>query len=601
MNFNSAFDATLNTLKNIVNYVRGENGALAHASLNELTPFNLDSEKQEKFDNVLIELFLLVRNDSSLNDKLEQILSMINSSTETEEKKVYFERFIKTVLFIRQPRKGKGERKLFQDTVKYLWVKNQPVAEYIISLIPEFGCFDDLNHLYDLDIMGLNRYLVKMMAEAIKKDYQLIQQDPEAKISLVGKWAPREKSQYDNFAHDIATHINGSVNKNTCMKQYRKMIASLNKHLKTVQHHMCQKKWSEIDFNNVPSVSMTKFTKAFQHEKTSPYPKASTRLRVRYNKNIYTGRRHDESHPDYEDRNTCRTNLHNFLKDGNKVKSSVTDLSSIVQNYLSGSEADIVWESQWVSRVDELRMLLNSVENKMTIFPMVDLSSSMSGNPMIQAITLGLFTSMFMDKTPDGEENQFSNRFMSFNTTPQLVKLPRTGTLKEKIEVMQRWTGSGMWGGTTNIQKAIQLLLDIAITHKLPKEEMPQVLAIFSDMQFDEGDSNWNETSYEMIKRQFETAGYSVPHIIFWNLRENTQGYQVLANRPNSTMLSGFSTRMMDLFLQGNLDELKNVSNVSEEVKQKNTTKDLFEKALAHEMFESINEQMKTKLEEIIC
>jgi hypothetical protein len=119
-------------------------------------------------------------------------------------------------------------------------------------------------------------------------------------------------------------------------------------------------------------------------------------------------------------------------------------------------------------------------------------------------------------------------------------------------------------------------------------------------MQFDAGDSSWNETSYEMIKRQFETTGYSVPHIIFWNLRENTQGYQVLANRPNSTMLSGFSTRMMDLFLQGNLDELKNVSNVPEEVKQQNTTKELFEKALNHQMFENINEQMKTKLEEIL-
>jgi hypothetical protein len=343
---------------------------------------------------------------------------------------------------------------------------------------------------------------------------------------------------------------------------------------------------------------MTNLTKAFQHEKTNPYPK-SKRLLSKYN-NKFVGRRHIESHPDYEDRDTCRNNLLNFINSGNKVKSSVTNLSSIVQSYLLGSEADIVWESQWVSRVEELQILLNSVENKMTIFPMVDLSSSMSGNPMIQAITLGLFTSMFMDKTPEGEENQFANRFMSFNTVPQLVKLPRTGTLKEKIEVMKRWTGSGMWGGSTNIQKAIQLLLSIAIENKLPKEEMPKVLAIFSDMQFDAGDATWNETSYDMIKKLFETSGYEVPHIIFWNLRENTQGYQVLANRPNSTLLSGFSTRMMDLFLQGNLDELKNSTNVPEEVKQKNTTVELFEKALNHVMFENVNDQIKTTLDKLI-
>jgi hypothetical protein len=57
---------------------------------------------------------------------------------------------------------------------------------------------------------------------------------------------------------------------------------------------------------------------------------------------------------------------------------------------------------------------------------------------------------------------------------------------------------------------------------------------------------------------------------------------------------------MMDLFLQGNLDELKNTSNVPEEVKQKNTTKELFEKALNHAMFENVNELIKTKLEEIL-
>lgn len=619
MTFNNAFDITLNTLKNIVNYVRGENGALAHTSLNPITvdsenlnldihsndkselnntSFNLDSDKQEKFDNTLIELFLLVRDDSSLTDKLNQIYSFINSSTSVDDKKAYFERFIKTVLFIRQPRSGKGERKLFHDIVKYMWIKDEKIAKFIISIIPEFGCWDDINHLYDLNYDGLNKYLVKTMAEAIKKDYQLIQTDSDAKISLVGKWAPREKSVYDYFAYDIASYICAGVNKNSAMKRYRQMVVSLNKHLKTVQHNMCQKKWAEIDFNTVPSVSMTNLTKAFQHEKTNPYPK-NKRLSSKYN-NKFVGRRHDETHQDYEDRDTCRNNLHNFLNKGGVVKSSVTDLSSIVEKYLSGSEADIVWESQWESRVNELRVHLKSVENKMTIFPMVDLSSSMSGNPMTHAITLGLFTSMFMDKTPEGEENQFANRFMSFNTTPQLVKLPRTGTLKEKIEVMKEWCGSGKWGGSTNIQKAIQLLLDIAVSNKLPKEEMPKVLAIFSDMQFDLGDSSWNETSYEMIKRQFETIGYEIPHIIFWNLRENTQGYQVLANRYNSTMLSGFSTRMMDLFLQGNLDDLKEMANVPEEVKQKNTTKELFEKALNHSMFESINEQIKTTLDELI-
>jgi hypothetical protein len=402
------------------------------------------------------------------------------------------------------------------------------------------------------------------------------------------------------------------------MKNYRQKLSELNKKLNTVQTYMCQKHWADIDFKNVPSVSMTNLTKAFQDEKVSSKPKSDRVTKVvsrrsrrnRHNKpnkvNVSTyNRRHHEGETDYEDRQKCRENLFNHIKSGGKVNAKVTNLSTIISSYLSRSTEDIVWEAQWKKRVEELQEMINGEikevngkTKKVKIFPMVDLSSSMSGSPMIYAITFGLFTSQIMDNPLEQEEFGFANRFMSFATNPQLVKLPRNGSLKEKVNVMNEWTNRGRWGGTTNIHKAITLLLDIATTHNLPQEAMPEILAIFSDMQFDNGDNTWSKTSYENICDQFTKAGYVVPFVLFWNLRSNTLGYQVQASTPNSAMLSGYSTRMLDLFLCGNIsklqDEFQDKKNIEDTEDTENkittqTTLSLLNKALEHEMFKDYN------------
>jgi len=122
---------------------------------------------------------------------------------------------------------------------------------------------------------------------------------------------------------------------------------------------------------------------------------------------------------------------------------------------------------------------------------------------------------------------------------------------------------------------------------------MPEILAIFSDMQFDQGDRSWTLTSYENISAQFTKAGYKLPNVLFWNLRSNTIGYQVKADTPGSSMLSGYSTRMLDLFLTGDIKSLEtefaNYENPVSEDKEiaDQSTLTLLNKALEHEMFEN--------------
>ena len=585
--FATAFDTTINKLSNLV---YGENGSLAHSTL-------ITSDVD--LDGILCELFLLVRGENvdSIKEKLNKFVSAVNKVSD-DVKKDYQIKLFKLILFIRQPRKGKGEKDIVYTMIEHLFSLDvyKGFAKNVVKLLGEFGYYKDWNHLYQKTAHSeLKTFVVDLYVNQLMVD---IKENVSTKLSLAAKWAPREGSVY----HEMAKNIASKLIANKSMRKYRQQLSEINKKLNTVQTYMCQKHWGDIDFKNVPSVAMTNLTKAFQDKKVSSKPKSNRVIRVRHKTTPIDNRRHHEGDPDYVDREKCRVNLFQHIGSGGKVNAKVSDLSSIIQSYIYGSAEDIVWEAQWTKRVEEIQKMVNNTVNEETtkakIFPMVDLSASMAGSPMINAITFGLFVSQIMDNPPEQDEFEFANRFMSFSSNPSLVKLPRNGSLKEKVDVMKYWSRSGNWGGSTRIHKAIELLLDIATTHKVKQEAMPEILAIFSDMQFDQGDNTWNKTTYENISDQFVKAGYKVPHVLFWNLRANTLGYQVMDSTPNSSMLSGYSTRMLDLFLCADLsklqDEFQDKQNTNENNEDNGiinnvTTITLLNKALDHEMFTDYN------------
>ena len=554
---------------------QGENGALQYKSA---------ASSDDDFDGLLSEVFLIMRNSSEpdVTIKLNNLKPLLTS----QERLI---KLVKLVLYMRQPRAGKGEKLVFYYMLQWFWVNYNSVGKFIVNHLGDFGYYGDFEKLYELyPNNDFRQYLVTVLSERLKKDNELYETDKN-KISLAAKWAPRESS-HKEMAHAVAKYIFPSNNVKYTFMTYRKMLTKLNKHLHTVQTFMCDKKWKDIDFNLVPSVTMTKLSRAFQNLSQSPYKFGSSAPtwvslpRTRGRKTTYStfkpkkfvGPRHNETSPDYEDRNQCKEHLITFLKDPTKVKAKVTNLANIVSNYFNGREKDDIWEAQWTARTNELK------KYSPDIFPMVDLSSSMNGDPMTHAITLGLFTSMI-------QTGEYANKFLSFNSRPVLVQLPESSSLYDKMEIMRDWSHSGRWGGNTNIQAAFDLILDIAVKHNVAADKMPKILAIFSDMQFDDGDSTWNETSFEVFDRKFKEKGYTLPFIIFWNLRGDTRGYQVKANQPNSCMLSGYSTRMMDLFLSGAIDELKQETPTQQ---SHISTLTLMNKVFEHEMFKDVEEEL---------
>jgi hypothetical protein len=145
---------------------------------------------------------------------------------------------------------------------------------------------------------------------------------------------------------------------------------------------------------------------------------------------------------------------------------------------------------------------------------LMDVSGSMGRTPMEVAIALGLLVSEIASPA-------YSNRCLIFSATPTWVELHQSMSLYEKVRKMRNTP----WGMSTDFEAATEKILQVVVHGKLNPEDIPDLI-IFSDMQFDQAQSNgygW-ETHHQRIIRQFKKDGlkvcgkeWPVPHIIYWN------------------------------------------------------------------------------------
>ena len=349
----------------------------------------------------------------------------------------------------------------------------------------------------------------------------LIKKGIENEDGLLGKWLPRK-----GFVANIIRKSLG-----LSPKDYRKTVVSLSN---TVEQLMCAKQFEGINYEHVPSVAMNKYRKAF-------YKKDPARF-AEYIANVKSGVA-----------KMCASAIYPYqLYDAFIAARTEFDNQSI--------------EAQWYS-------LPNYMEgSKERILPMVDTSGSMlfyGGLPSRAGWSLGIYIS-------ERNESIFKDAFITFHTYPEMIYLK--GSVSERVRAI----ANVPWKGTTNFDGAFQLLLGKAIEHNLPESEMPTVLLVLSDMQFDPAKTAYDHTAMEMIKARYEAAGYKMPRIIFWNLRASKDNVTASAFDENVGLVSGFSPSCLQSILQGeDID-----TETKEEVKE--TPYDLMMKVVDGERYASV-------------
>jgi hypothetical protein len=146
------------------------------------------------------------------------------------------------------------------------------------------------------------------------------------------------------------------------------------------------------------------------------------------------------------------------------------------------------------------------------------------------AVSLGLYLA-------DKNKGAFKDTFLTFSGTPELLTLK--GDIVQKVNQMI----TSKWAMDTNLHKAFDKVLAVAVKNNVPQSDMPKMVLILSDMQFN-ACVNHDDSAMQMIERKFRDAGYEVPGVVFWNLNAS-DNVPVKSDKSGAALVSGFSPSIM--------------------------------------------------------
>ena len=94
------------------------------------------------------------------------------------------------------------------------------------------------------------------------------------------------------------------------------------------------------------------------------------------------------------------------------------------------------------------------------------------------------------------------------------------------------------------------------------QEEVPRVLYIFSDMEFNCAMCNADKTVYENARERFENNGYRMPAVVFHNVNSWQMQTPVKAHTRGTALASGASTQTMGHKFDGNVTPMDHMLRV---------------------------------------
>jgi hypothetical protein len=347
--------------------------------------------------------------------------------------------------------------------------------EKVAKYIPEYGRWDEV---------PLTNKTMRALKVQFEEDEANMKEG--GTVSLLAKWLPSENASSEVTKRKAAKLMQAW---NLKPSKYRKRVVALRKHIKLLEQKMSAREWAEIQYEKLPTQAHRKHVKAFK--------------------------RHDESGYDEY--------MSKVERGEAKINSGTAYTYEIYNMALSGDDrtANAMWKA-----------LPDYTKGKNALV-LPDVSGSMGwGHSTVAPISVSVSLAIYFAERNKG---LFKDYFLSFDSMARLVKVRGT-TLSAKINSVRSSTNHM---GSTNLQAAFDAILKAARASSATAEEMPSILYIISDMQFNQATHENDETNLEAAKRKFEEAGYELPHIVFWNV--NSYGNEAPATMYDNkvTLISG--------------------------------------------------------------
>ena len=425
---------------------------------------------------------------------------------------------MKLLFHLRDIRAGMGERQLFRTLLRHVAVTWPGSARKNAGYIAEFGRWDDVLCLLGTPaqteaVAAIRRQLEADEAALARRNAG----EREAHISLLAKWLPS-----DNASSLRTRRRAGQLIRALGMdaREYRRRVTALRARIGLTERRLTERRADKIRYEAVPAQAMLKYRGAFVRHDGERY------ARYLYDVECGETRMHADTLFPYEI-------LRPFFDEGYWGQSEPKAMEAL----------EALWDS-----------LPGSVGNANAI-SVVDVSGSMYSRrgPLMPALisqAMGLYCA-------ERCRGVFHNHLITFESTPHLVKI-QGSTLRDKL----KYIGSLPWGWSTNLEAVFDLLLTAALKSNARQEEMPSVLYIFSDMEFNRAVRDPSKTIYENAKAQFEAFGYKMPAVVFHNVNSWQMQTPVRADTRGAALTSGASTHALAAPFDGNITPMDHMLRV---------------------------------------
>ena len=382
---------------------------------------------------------------------------------------------LRSLFYIRDVRGGQGEREVFRMCLRSLNRLSPETYKHVIER-DYIGEYGRYDDLFAVQSDTALELVAKFVKDQLSEDEAAMEKGEP--VSLLAKWLPSENAS-SRYTIRLATKLRTLLGLSP--KQYRRKLTALRNYITLLESKMSHNQWKDITYSKLPSQALMRHTVAF--------------------------RRHDsDGFQKYLD----------DVKSGKKSINTNTLFTYEIYDLVRRDEeaANVAWSN------------LPDYTNGTNALVVADVSGSMDGRPMSVSVSLALY---FAERN----KGAFKNKFMTFSRAPQLIEV-EGNTLRDRMRSIER----ADWSMSTDLAKVFDTILQAAKSANASQPELPAVLYIISDMEFDEV-TNSGLTLFEDAKKKFEESGYKLPHVVFWSVNSYGNNVPALAKDDNVTLVSG--------------------------------------------------------------
>ncbi len=434
-------------------------------------------------------------------DDAEIIARFIRAYTENPDTAM------KLLFFARDIRGGLGERRVFRVLMNWLAFHEPGSIRKNLGYVAEYGRYDDL-----LSLMGspCEADMLQVLHDQFLRDMAAL--EGEGSVSLLGKWLPSVNASCGDTVR-MARKIAAAFHLREA--EYRKALVSLRARIRILENNLREKDYS-FDYEKQPSRALFKYRKAFTRNDAERYQ--------RFLAAVETG----------------EASLH---------ADHVTPYE-LVEPYLSSAWYGSECAPRAIS--EEEKRALNATwaslpeyaaeGNALTV---IDTSGSMYCGihplPAAVALSLGLYCA-------EHNKGVFRNHLIQFSRHPQLIEL-KGATFADRL----RYAASFSEVANTNLEAVFDLILQTAVRHHVPQEELPSRLIIISDMEFDACVDDASADNFTNAQKKYAACGYRLPQIVFWNVASRNRHQPVRQNQAGVALVSGVTPRLFSMVAGGSI------------------------------------------------